>query len=114
MLIKPAEEVSYAAILKNLKSRFNLVELGATVRGVRETRSKDLLVEVNCAAKDRGRLDSVFRDIVRSAHHLVPIVEVKITDIDPTTEAEEIEEALRICLDEDLKTELKVTMAKRP
>ena len=57
---------------------------------LRETRSKDLLVEVKYAPKDRGKLDSVFRDVfgeTGSVRSLVPTVEVEILDIDPTAEA---------------------------
>ena len=64
VIIKPAEGVSYAAILKNLKSRVNPEELGVRICGIRETRTKDLLVEVKCAAENRGRLDSAFRGVV--------------------------------------------------
>ena len=66
-IIKPAEGVSYAAILKNLKSRVN--------------------PEVKCAAENRGRLHSVFRGVVGksgSVRNLVPTVEVEILDVDPT------------------------------
>ena len=66
---------SYAAILKSLKSSVNPEELGISVLGIRDTRSKDLLVEMKCVAKDRGRLDSVFRDAIaesRTVPHLVP------------------------------------------
>ena len=51
-MTKPVERVSYAVILKNLKSRINSEELGATDLGIRETRSKDLLVEV-CIKRQR-------------------------------------------------------------
>ena len=40
VLIKPSEGISYAAILKNLKSRVNLEELGVTIGGIRETRQR--------------------------------------------------------------------------
>ena len=46
VLIKPVEGMSYASILRELKKRVNPDELGATVQGIRETRSKDLLVEL--------------------------------------------------------------------
>ena len=74
---------------------------GVTIGGIRKTRSEDLLVEVKCAAKDRGRLDSAFRDVVvgsGSVPYLVPTVGVEIMDIDSTAEAEEVEEAVRSCL----------------
>ena len=64
ILIKPSEGVSYAAILKNLKSRVNPDELGAKIRAIRETRTKDLLVELECKAEDRVKLDSAFRDAI--------------------------------------------------
>ena len=57
VLIKLLEGVSYAAILKNRKSRVNPEELGVTIGGIRESRSKDLLDEVKCAVKHKGRLD---------------------------------------------------------
>ena len=60
VLIKPVEGVSYAVTLKTLESRVNPEELWVMISGVRETRSKDLLVEVKCAVNDRGRLDSAF------------------------------------------------------
>ena len=44
MPIKPAEGMSYASILRELKKRVNPDELGATVKGIGEMRSKDLLV----------------------------------------------------------------------
>ena len=95
--MKPSEGVSYATILKNLKSRVNPEELGITIGGIRETRTKDLLVEIKCDAKDRVRLDSAFCEVIgetRFVRHLVPTGEVDILDIDPTTEAEEIAKAV--------------------
>ena len=52
--IKCTESVSNAAFLKNLKSRVNPEELGVKIGGIRETRTKNLVVEVKCAAEDRG------------------------------------------------------------
>ena len=46
--------MSYASILRELKKRVNPDELGATVQGIRETRSKNLLVELKCSENDRG------------------------------------------------------------
>ena len=117
VLIKPTEGVSYAVILKNLKSCVNPEELGVKIGGIRETRTKDLLVEVKCTAEDRGRLDSAFRDVVGkcgSVRHLVRTVEVEITYIDPTTETEEIAEAMSDCLREEAPLDVKVCMTKRP
>ena len=97
--IKPSDGVSYAESLKSLKSRVNPEELGFKIGGIRETRTKDLLVKVKCAAENRGRLDPAFRDVVEesgSVYHLVPTVEVVILDIDPTAEAEDMTEAVAL------------------
>ena len=51
VLVKPAEGMSYAIILLELKKRVNPDELGATVQGIRETRSKDLLVKLKYSTK---------------------------------------------------------------
>ena len=84
------------------------MELGVTIEGIGETRSKDLLVDIKCAAKDRGRLDSAFRGVVcetRSVRHLVPTIELEILGI---------AEAVRSCLREDASSEMKVSMTRRP
>ena len=117
VIIKPVEGVSYAAILKNLKSRVNPEELGVKVGGIRETRTKDLLVEIKCAAGDRGKLDSAFRDAVGesgSVRHLVPMVEVEILDVDPTVEEEEVTKAVRSCLWEEPSACVKVSLTRKP
>ena len=58
------EEESEARAKENRAVKTNPEELGVTIEGIRETRSKYLLVELKCAVKDRGRLDSAFRDVV--------------------------------------------------
>ena len=87
-----------ASVRKDLRKKKSKKELGLKIGGIKETRTKDLLVEVKCAAKDRGRLDSAFRDIVEETgfvRHIIPTVEVEILDIDPTAESEEVTEAVR-------------------
>ena len=92
-------------------------ELGITVQGIRKTRSKDLLVEMRCAANNRDRLDSAFRDVVGeqgTIRHLFPMLQVKILDLNPTTEKAEVEEAVRSCLHTDPSADVKVSLARRP
>ena len=48
-LIKHAEGVNNAAILKGLKKCVKPDELSVTVQRIRETRSEDLLVELKCS-----------------------------------------------------------------
>ena len=117
VLIKLSEGASYAATLKNVKSRVNPEDLGVTNSRIREIRLKDLLVKVKCATKDRGKLDSVFRDVVgetESVRHLVPKVEVEILDIDSNAKAKEVAETVMSCLQEEPSSNLKVSMMKRP
>ena len=46
-----------------------------TVQGIRETRSKDLLVELRCSSEGRGQLDAAFKEAVgdnETVRHLIP------------------------------------------
>ena len=75
-----------------------------------ETRTNDLLVEIKCAAGDKGKLDSAFRNAVResgSVRHLVPMV-------DPTVEEEEVAKAVRSCLREEPSACVKVSLTRKP
>ena len=79
VLIKPAEGMSYALILRELKKRVNPDELGVTVQRIREIRSKDLLVELKCSSKSKGRLDTAFKEAVGArgvVRHLIARIEV--------------------------------------
>ena len=49
-----------------------------------------------------------------SARHVVPLIEVEILDIDPTTEVPEVQESLRSCLLEGTTSEMMVNMTRRP
>ena len=117
VLIKPAEGMSYASILRELKQSVNPEELGATVQGIRETRSKDLLVELKCSTKCRGRLDTAFKEAVGAkgtVRHLIPRIEVEITDLEPTIGTGDVEEAVRGFFEQEPEIELTVSLTKRP
>ena len=105
VLIKAAEGMSYASILRELKKRLNPDELGATVQGIRETRSKELLVELKCSTKSRERLDTAFKEVVGAkgtVRHLIPRIEVEIADLEPTIEAiEDVRMPSRATLSKD-------------
>ena len=90
--------MSYASILRELKKCVNPDELGATIQGIRETRSKVFLVDLKCSKKDRGRLDTAFKEAIGASgvvRHLIPRIEVKIADLGPSIEAGDVEEAVR-------------------
>ena len=117
MLIKSTEGVSYAAILKDLTKHVKPDELGVTVHGIRETRSKDLLVELKCSKEGRGRLDTFLKEVIGASgtvRHLIPRIEVEIADIEPSIEADDVENAVRGFFDHGLELELKVSLTKRP
>ena len=60
VLIKLTEGMSYASIPQELEKRVNPDELSVTIQGIKETRPEDLLVELKCYKKDRGRLEIAF------------------------------------------------------
>ena len=100
--------MSYATILR---------ELGTTVQGIRDTRSKDLLVEMKCSTKSRGRLKTAFEEAVGASgtvRHLISRIEVEIADLEPTIGAGDVEEAVRGFFEQELEIELTVSLTKRP
>ena len=117
VLIKPVEGMRYATILRELKKRVNPDELGATVQVIREMRSKDLLVELKCSTKSRGRLDTFFKEVIGArgtVQHLIPRIEVEITDLEPTIEAKDVEDAVKSFVDQKPELELRVSLIKTP
>ena len=59
--------MSYASILRDLKRCVNPDELGVTIQVIRETRSKDLLVELKCPKDGRRQPNSAFPKEVKEA-----------------------------------------------
>ena len=117
MLIKPVEGMSYASILRELKKRVNPDELGATVQGIRKMRSKDLLVEIKCSKKDRERLETAFKERVGASGavcHLIPRIEVEITDLDPSIEAGDVNDVVRGFFEQEWEMEFRVSLTKTP
>ena len=107
--------MSYASILCKLKKRVNPDELGATVQGIRETRSIDLLVELKLFKKGRARLDTAFKEAVVAIgvlRHLIPWI--KIADLEPSIEAEDVKEAVRGFFEQEPEMEFRVSLTKTP
>ena len=107
--------MSYAAILKDLKKHVKSDELGVTVHGIRETRSKDLLIEVKCSKEGRGWLDTALKEVIgaiETVRHLISRIEVKIADIEPSIEAEDVENAVKGFYNHASELELKVSLTK--
>ena len=113
----PTEAVSYAVILKDLKKHVKPDELGVTVHGIRETRSKDLLADLKCSKEDRGRLDTALKEVIGASgtvRQLIPRIVVEIANIEPSIEAEDVENAVRGFFDHASELELRVSFTKRP
>ena len=64
VLINPADGVSYADVLKDLKKHVKRDEQCITVHRIRETRFEDLLVEQKCSKEGRGRLHTALKEII--------------------------------------------------
>ena len=93
VLIKLAERVSYTSILKDLMKRVKPKELGITAQGIRETCSKDLLVNLKISKEGRGWLYSTFKEVIGasgSVRHIIPSIEAENADIDLNTNASAI------------------------
>ena len=85
-------------ILKDLKKLVKPDKLGVTVHEIRETRSKDLLMKLKCSKEGRGWLDTALKEVIGASgavHRLIPRIEVKITDIEPSIEVEDVDDAVR-------------------
>ena len=75
------------------------------------------MVELKCAAENRGRLDSAFQVVVSDIGfvcHLIPHIKVEMMNIDATAEDVEVEEAISNFLGEEMATKLKVSLTRRP
>ena len=46
--------------------------------------------------------------------HLIPRIEVEIADLEPTIEAEDVEDAVRSCFGKETELELRVSLSKTP
>ena len=91
------------------------VELGVTVQEIRDTRSKVLLVELKCS-KGRGRLDFTLKEVIGASgtvRHLITKIKVEIADIEPSIEAEDVEDAVRGFFYNGSELKLKVTLTKK-
>ena len=108
--------MSYAATLRDLKKRVKPDEMGVTVQGIRETRPKDLLVELKCSKEGKGWLDTAFKEAIGvsgAVRHLIPQIEDEIADLEPSNEAEDVEEAVRGFFEHGSELILMVSLTKR-
>ena len=91
--------------------------MGARVQEIRETRSKDLLVELRCFKEGRGQLDAAFKEAIGvngTVDHLIPRIGIKIEDLEPSIAVEDVENAVRGFFQQGSEMELRVSLTKRP
>ena len=67
--------------------------------------------------KSRRRLDTAFKEVIGArgaVRHLIPRIEVEIADLEPTIEAEDVEDAVRSLFNEEPELELRVPLSETP
>ena len=67
---------------------------------------KTCLVEIKCSKEGRGRLDTALKEVIG--------IEVEIADIEPSIEAEHVEDAVKDFFDNASELKLKGSLTKRP
>lgn len=118
LVIKSCSDMSYADILKKVKSDGKLNNLGENVKSIRKTEKGELLVELNRADHENlHQFQEVMKEVlgndanVRSLTHEVVL---QIKDIDEVTSKEEIIDALRKFSDNMKNLQCDVLKALRP
>ena len=74
-------------------------------------------MELKCSTKSRKKIDNAFREVVGArgtVRHLIPRIEVEIADLEPTIEAEDVEDAVRNYFGQGPELELRVSLSKTP
>ncbi|XP_033222627.1 uncharacterized protein LOC117176484 [Belonocnema kinseyi] len=116
VLNKLAEGMSYAEVLKDLKQKVKPEVLGVKIRGVRQTRNGEVLVELGPASENRATFSAAIIEAVGErgkVSELVPHVEVEVLDLYTTTDAAEFEEAGRSHFNRSYVGDVKVSLTKR-
>ena len=66
-------------------------------------------MELKCSTKSRGRLNTAFNEVIGArgtVRHLIPRIEVEIDDLEPTIEAEDVEDAIRSFFNQETELNL--------
>ena len=69
-------------------------------------------MKLKCFNEGRGQLDAIFKEVIGAngtARQLIPRIEVEIADIEPSIEAEDVENAVGDFFDHESVFELKVS-----
>ena len=72
---------------------------------------------LKCSKEGRGRLDTALKEVIGASgtvHLLIPKIEVEIADIEYSSEAEDVEDAVRGFFDHASELELMVSLTKIP
>ena len=74
-------------------------------------------MELKCSTKSREKIDATFKEVVGArgtVRHLIPRIEVKIADLEPTIGVEDVDDAVRSFFDHEPELELRVSLSKTP
>ena len=74
-------------------------------------------MELKCSKKDRGWLYSTFKEVIGasgSVRHLILKIEMEIANIDPSTDGEYVDEAVRGFFDHRSELKLKLSLSRNP
>lgn len=114
LIIKPAEGNSYADVLREIRSKATPEESETEVRGIRQTKTGDVLVELGEKTKDKAAFSDVLKKILEGkavVRSLEPKETLEIRDLDGLTTKEEVEEAITRDLKE-LAGDIQVSVTK--
>ena len=76
-----------------------------------------MIVEMKCSKKERERLDTAFKQAVGASgtvRDLITQIEVEISDLYPSIEAGDVEEAVRGFFEQGSEMEFRVSLTKTP
>lgn len=114
ILIKPAEEQTYADTLKKIRTTTKPDASGTEIKSVRKTRDGSILLELGAGSKDsskfREKLKTIFGEEAK-VHGLEPKSNLEIRDLDCCTTVEEVDHAIKTALKEEA-VEVKVSLTK--
>lgn len=97
ILINPAEGITYAELLRGVRTKVKPEDTGTLIKTIRESRSGGILVELEHNCKNRGAFSKAVKAAVGNSgtvRDLVPKATVEIRDLDDITTEEDIRAAL--------------------
>uniref|UniRef100_T1HVK9 CCHC-type domain-containing protein n=1 Tax=Rhodnius prolixus TaxID=13249 RepID=T1HVK9_RHOPR len=114
LLIKPAEGKSYAEVLGEIRGKVKPEDTETEVKCIRQTRTGDILVELGRNTKDKTAFEMAIVKALQekaTVSQLEPKDSVEIRDLDSLSSEEEVVDAIKAQLGEDVG-DVKVHLTK--